>query len=119
VFFAIFFPIGSSVLIIGGCNRRCLYKYRGKKTNFVYRQVPRKNRLACPVKCKAYLTRVGGEQHKKIQILLEREERQIVSFLAVSVWLLLKIFSVCVMRCFSASDLALFNGLVLKVSSGL
>jgi hypothetical protein len=32
-----------------------------KKSSF-YRQVPRKPRLACPVKCEAYLTRVGGDE---------------------------------------------------------
>jgi len=32
---------------------------------FFYRQVPRKPRLACPVKCEAYLTRVSGEHHFK------------------------------------------------------
>ena len=33
-----------------------------KITSF-YRQVPIKPRLACPVKCEAYLTRVRGEHH--------------------------------------------------------
>ena len=28
----------------------------------VYRQVPRKPRLACPVKCEAYLIRVSGDE---------------------------------------------------------
>ncbi len=28
----------------------------------VYRQVPRKPRLACPVKCEAYLARGGGDE---------------------------------------------------------
>jgi len=32
---------------------------------FFYRQVPRKPRLDCPVKCEAYLTRVSGEHHFK------------------------------------------------------
>ncbi len=33
-----------------------------------YRQVPRKPRLACPVKCEAYLTRVRGEHHLRRKV---------------------------------------------------
>ena len=52
---------------LSNCNRELLtliqlstFKIAGIP---LYRQVPRKPRLACPVQCEAYLTRVRGEHH--------------------------------------------------------